>query len=106
MSPIKTTLYNDFFSRFDKRREWMNGYKAVASFVTLAELGNYHAAAEILCLTQSALTKQIQALSTRSGSGLFRRGRHGSMLTLAGKHLYAKTGELLKHSMNFRNIPP
>ncbi|QWA11466.1 LysR family transcriptional regulator [Sodalis ligni] len=76
--------------------------KLLRSFVTLAELGSYHAAAEILCLTQPALTKQIQALEHQIGVSLFRRGRHGSMLTLAGKQLYAKTGELLKHFDDFQ----
>lgn len=76
--------------------------KLLRSFVALAEQGSYHAAAEMLCLTQPALSKQIQLLEHQIGVSLFLRGRHGSMLTLAGEQLYAKTGELLKHVDDFQ----
>ncbi|XBS68877.1 LysR family transcriptional regulator [Acerihabitans sp. KWT182] len=71
------------------------------AFVTLAEQGNYHAAAEALYLTQSALTKQIQALEHLTGVSLFHRGRHGAKLTVTGKQLYGKTCELLKQHEAF-----
>ncbi len=70
--------------------------KLLRAFVTLAERGSYHAAAEILCLTQPALTKQIQALEHLIGVTLFHRGRHGAKLTVTGKQLYFRTCELLK----------
>ncbi|WP_213990104.1 LysR family transcriptional regulator [Sodalis sp. dw_96] len=75
--------------------------KLLRAFVTLAEQGNYHAAAEALYLTQSALTKQIQALEHLTGVSLFHRGRHGAKLTVTGRQLYGRTCELLKHHEEF-----
>lgn len=72
--------------------------KLLRAFVTLSELGSYHAAADILCVTQSALTKQIQTLEHQVGLSLFKRGRHGAKLTVIGKQLYSKTCALLKHN--------
>lgn len=61
--------------------------KLLRAFVTLAQSGGYHAAAEVLCVTQPALTKQIQLLENLSGVTLFQRGRHGAKLTIAGEQL-------------------
>ncbi|MGV3346191.1 LysR family transcriptional regulator [Enterobacteriaceae bacterium LUAb1] len=72
--------------------------KLLRAFVTLTEQRSYHAAADILCITQSALTKQIQALEHQIGMSLFQRGRYGAKLTATGKLLYSKTYELLKHN--------
>ncbi|AXW87517.1 LysR family transcriptional regulator [Lonsdalea britannica] len=71
--------------------------KLLRAFATLAELGSYHEAAEALCMTQPALTKQIQSLENLTGMTLFNRGRHGTKLTLCGAMLYSKSQELLKH---------
>ncbi|WP_411569377.1 LysR family transcriptional regulator [Serratia sp. UGAL515B_01] len=75
--------------------------KLLKAFVTLAEEGSYHSAADILCLTQSALTKQIQMLEHLIGVTLFKRGRFGAKLTVTGGLLYSKTSELLKHNYEF-----
>ncbi len=55
-----------------------NGRPVGCAFVAVADHGNYGAAACALAVTQPALTKQIQALETRVGGTLFRRGRHGA----------------------------
>lgn len=77
--------------------------RLLRSFVTLAEQGRYHAAADILCVTQPALTKQIQALEQLTGLSLFQRGRQGATLTVAGELLYPLAGELLHQHEEFRN---
>lgn len=64
--------------------------KLIRAFVTLAQQRRYHAAADILCLTQPALTKQIQTLEHLTGMTLFQRGRQGAQLTAAGEAIYAQ----------------
>ena len=70
--------------------------KLLRAFVTLAQLGWYRPAAEKLCVTQPALTKQIQTLENLSGATLFQRGRHGAKLTVAGKLLLPGATEVLE----------
>jgi len=76
--------------------------KLLRSFVTLAQQGSYHSAAQILCLTQPALTKQIQTLEHLAGITLFQRGRQGAKLTVAGQQLCSRAGELVKQYDEFR----
>ncbi|MFE8049762.1 LysR family transcriptional regulator [Brenneria goodwinii] len=76
--------------------------KLLRAFVTLAQQGRYHSAAEMLCLTQPALTKQIQTMEHLIGVNLFERGRHGAKLTVAGVQLYAKACELVAHYDEFQ----
>jgi DNA-binding transcriptional LysR family regulator len=64
--------------------------RLIRAFVTLAQLRRYHAAAERLCLTQPALTKQIQTLEHLTGMTLFQRGRQGAQLTAAGEAIYSQ----------------
>jgi DNA-binding transcriptional LysR family regulator len=70
--------------------------RLLRAFVTLADQGSYHAAAQSLYLTQPALTKQIQSIEQLLGLSLFQRGRHGAKLTELGKQLYPGACELLK----------
>ena len=51
------------------------------SFVTLAQIGKYHLAAEELYISQSTLSKQIQALEKELGVQLFDRSTHQVSLT-------------------------
>ena len=51
--------------------------KQLRALVALAEQGNYRQAASLLCISQPALSKQIQALETQLGVRLFERGRQG-----------------------------
>lgn len=76
--------------------------KLVQAFVILAQQGNYRTAANSLCLTQPALTKQIQSLEHDVGLTLFRRGRQGAMLTVAGQQLYPRACELIQQHDDFR----
>ncbi len=69
--------------------------RLLRAFVTLADKGNYQKAANVLFLTQPALSKQIKLLEQMTGGILFQRGRHGAALTSAGKQLYAKAQSLL-----------
>ncbi len=62
--------------------------------VTLAQTGNYARAAQALNLTQSALTRSVQALEADLGLRLFDRGRAGVSVTPAGRVL-AREGEQL-----------
>ena len=75
--------------------------KLLRAFVTLSQLGWYHSAAEKLCITQPALTKQIQTLESLSGVTLFQRGRHGAKLTVAGEQLLRGASEVLERYDNF-----
>ncbi|WP_410751334.1 LysR family transcriptional regulator [Citrobacter sp. U14242] len=77
--------------------------RRLQAFVTLAELGSYRSAAEVLCITQPALTKQIQSLEQTFGFNLFIRGRHGAVLTEQGALLYSRACELLKGYDDFLN---
>ncbi|MGG5839112.1 LysR family transcriptional regulator [Huaxiibacter chinensis] len=76
--------------------------KLLRAFVTLSRQGSYHSAAETLCVTQPALTKQIQTLESLSGVTLFQRGRHGARLTVAGEQLLPGAVELLERYDLFR----
>jgi len=76
--------------------------RLLRAFVTLAQQGHYHTAAEMLCLTQPALTKQIQTLEHLAGITLFQRGRQGAKLTVAGQQICPKACELLKQYDEFR----
>jgi DNA-binding transcriptional LysR family regulator len=59
----------------------------VRAFVTVARTGTISAAAEVLFVTQPALTARLQALERSLGVELFVRSRQGSRLTDAGRAL-------------------
>lgn len=58
--------------------------QALACFEVAARHESYTRAAQELFLTQSAVSRQIQALEEFLGVQLFRRTRHGVVLTPAG----------------------
>ncbi|QHJ00058.1 LysR family transcriptional regulator [Xylophilus rhododendri] len=60
--------------------------QALACFEAAARHRSYTRAAEELSMTQSAVSRQIQALETFVGLPMFRRTRHGVALTPAGAH--------------------
>jgi DNA-binding transcriptional LysR family regulator len=72
--------------------------KLLRSFVQLTDTGHYGKAASKLFVTQSTLSKQIQALETMVGGPLFERGRHGAKLTPLGKLLQQEARVLLRLS--------
>lgn len=69
-------------------------------FCVLARAGSYVRAAEELHFSQSALTRNMQALEHWQGARLIERerGRKGVVLTEAGQHLLAHAQELLRRA--------
>ena len=63
--------------------------QALACFDAAARHQSYTRAAQELALTQSAISRQIGALEDFLGLALFRRARHGVLLTEAGRQ-YAR----------------
>lgn len=72
--------------------------KLLRSFVELADAGHYGKTAAKLFVTQSTLSKQIQALEAAAGGLLFERGRHGAILTPLGMLLQREARALLRLS--------
>ena len=64
--------------------------KDVHAFIQAADAGSLHAAAQVLGVTQPALTKAIQRLEVALGVMLFERSARGVALTSIGKMFYAR----------------
>jgi len=58
------------------------------TFVTVADLGSFSKASEILYITQPAVTQQIKALEKTIGAKLFQRAGGKMALTEEGKRIY------------------
>ncbi|MEE9926402.1 MAG: LysR family transcriptional regulator [Brucella anthropi] len=76
-------------------------FRQIESFLTIAKLGSFAAAADRLCVTQSTISARIQELEQILGVELFDRSQRTSRLTLKGRELipYAEqlaelTGEI------------
>ena len=67
-------------------------------FYVLAGVLNYSRAAELLFLSQPALSRHIQELENELNSILFVRDKHLVRLTDEGKYLYREVGPFLKKS--------
>ena len=65
-------------------------------FATAVETGNVTKAAERLCLTQSAVSRQIKQLEDQVGQGLFERVRQRLQLTDAGQRYYQQVAPVLQ----------
>lgn len=65
------------------------------TFVAIAKSGSLREAADVLGVTQAALSKQIRALELALGKQLFRRCGRGMELTLEGHGLHRKIEPLL-----------
>ena len=61
--------------------------KQLRAFLTVAETGNVTRASELLHLVQPAVSRQLRLLEEDVGSALFKRERHGMVLTDAGQVL-------------------
>lgn len=72
------------------------------TFVTVAEHGNLTQAAEVLHLSQPAVTAQIKALEEELGLPLFERVAGGVTLTRAGTHLLDEARELLQGARHLK----
>jgi DNA-binding transcriptional LysR family regulator len=64
-------------------------------FVAVAEAGSFTRAAEVLYVSQPALSKQVRALETRLGVRLLDRGPSGLALTAEGEALLPHARRLL-----------
>ncbi|WP_025596921.1 LysR family transcriptional regulator [Burkholderia sp. WSM2230] len=70
--------------------------KLLRAFLTVTELGHFGQAADVLCVSQPALSKQIAALEASLGARLFERGRHGAELTTFGAAFLADAEALVR----------
>jgi DNA-binding transcriptional LysR family regulator len=68
----------------------------LAAFVAAYESGSLQGAADALTLTQSAVTKRIQALERRLGARVLDRGRLGVTPTPLGRAIYPPAKEALR----------
>lgn len=70
--------------------------QALACFESAARHQSYTRAAQELALTQGAVSRQIATLEQFLGVPLFRRTRHGMVLTASGADYARQTGRLLE----------
>lgn len=68
------------------------------AFIQIAKQGTVHAAAEALCLTQTAVTQRLKGLEQKLGVSLFTRSRRGMLITSEGEALlrYCHTAQALE----------
>ena len=69
---------------------------ALQAFLAVAESGSFSRAAEMIYLTQPAISKRIAALERQVGARLFDRIGRGIRLTEAGETLLIRTRAILK----------
>ncbi len=75
--------------------------RLLKAFLILAEKGNYADAARALCISQPALTKQINLLESTVMVSLFSRGRHGATLTAGGRRLLPEAEKVVRQAQLF-----
>lgn len=66
----------------------MPSLRAVKSFIAAAKYQNFTRAAEALCVTQAAISRQIRELESYLGAELFTRAGRAVELTVAGSIFY------------------
>lgn len=67
----------------------------VKAFVTVARIGNLTRAAQVLCVTQPAVTAQIKSLESSLGVALFERQSGRMALTREGEQLLSRAEQFL-----------
>ncbi|MBO0344359.1 LysR family transcriptional regulator [Roseibium sp. CAU 1637] len=75
---------------------------ALLAFATVAREGSVSRAAEILNLTQPAVSHQLKRLAQETGTTFFRRTSNGLELTDDGTALVAKADQVLEAMADFR----
>ena len=70
--------------------------KWLEDFLSLAQTRNFSRSAEDRCVTQSALSRRIQALEAWVGADLVDRSTYPLVLTPAGKLFSATAGEAMR----------
>lgn len=73
------------------------------TFVTVAQQGHLTQAAELLHLSQPAVTAQVKALEEEVGMPLFERSTAGVRLTQAGQTLLPQAQAILAQAAEFRH---
>src|ERR1700679_884068 len=74
----------------------MLDFELLRAFVTVADCGGFHRAAERLNLTQSTVSQQIKRLELETQRSLFRRTTRSVALTDEGEMLLGDARRLLK----------
>jgi len=82
--------------------ERFSNLNSLLAFVTVAREGSVSRAAEVLNLTQPALSHQIRRLSEETGVTFFKRAPHGLDLTPDGQALLPKAEAVLAAMAEFR----
>ena len=57
------------------------------AFLAVARAGSFSKAAEVLCVTQAAVSRSVMRLEQTIGQDVFQRGMNGVVLTSAGRNL-------------------
>ncbi len=78
--------------------------RQLRQFVTLAETGNFHRAAELLHMAQPPLSVSVRKLEEELGSPLFERHSTGVRLTAAGQAMLAEARLALFHAERCRQV--
>ncbi|MFC5696014.1 LysR substrate-binding domain-containing protein [Pseudomonas sp. GCM10022186] len=78
-------------------RQLLPPLNALRTFEAAARHGSFKLAAEELCVTQAAVSRQIQALEDFYGLKLFLRGNRKVQLTSDGNALYLAASSALQH---------
>lgn len=76
--------------------------RQLRQFVTLAEVGNFHRAAEMLCMSQPPLSISVRKLEEELGCRLFERHSTGVRLTSAGEAMLDDARMALFHAERCR----
>lgn len=69
--------------------------RQIMRFVTVAELGSFNRAAQLLAVSQPSLTRSIQLLEQELDARLFERGARGAELTTFGEELLPRARMIL-----------
>ncbi|RZL84258.1 MAG: LysR family transcriptional regulator [Sphingomonas sp.] len=72
-------------------------------FRAVADAGSVSAAAAMLDVAQSAISRQMQALEDDLGTTLLLRHRLGVSLTPAGEHLFERAADILRQTSDLRS---
>lgn len=70
--------------------------EGVRTFVAVADTGQFHAAGDVLAITQQAVSKRVATLERELGARLFVRGAKGVRLSVDGQAFLPHARELLR----------
>ncbi|WP_170362071.1 LysR family transcriptional regulator [Ruegeria arenilitoris] len=81
-------------------------FKAIETFLCVAETGGFHAAARKLNVTQTAVSARIRLIEEETGKALFTRGAGGTSLTEFGQQFRPYAEQMLSlWSFASRELP-